>query len=94
MDKRLETRLYDRLTALTQGDEGRLMDYLQGAATGADRRARHEARRKSEGYQRVPIWVHADELAELRTRYPGPRGGVDWAAVVRTALGGADHADK
>jgi hypothetical protein len=92
MDKRLESRLYDRLAELTQGDGGRLMDYLEGATPTADRRARHEALRKAQGYQRVPIWVHENELVELRVRYPGPRGGVDWGKVVQVALRGTDPA--
>ena len=92
MDKRVESRLYDRLAELTQGDGGRLMEHLQTSASMADRRAKHEAKRKAEGYQRVPIWVSHDEMTTLRNRYPGPRGGVDWGAVVAAALRGSDHA--
>jgi hypothetical protein len=62
------------------------MAHLEQAASDADRRAKHEAQRRAEGYRRVPIWVHRDELDALRARYPGPRGGVDWQAVVRAAL--------
>lgn len=86
MDKQLEARLYDRIAELTQGDGGRLMDFLQNAASTAERQAKHEAKRKADGYQRIPIWVSHDELTALRTRYPGPRGGVDWRAVVAAAL--------
>lgn len=92
MDKRLEARLYDRLAELTMNDGGRLMAHLEQAASDADRRAKHEAQRRAEGFQRVPIWVHRDELAALRERYPGPRGGVDWQAVVTASLRqGQDH---
>ena len=86
MEKQLEARLYDRLAELTMNDGGRLMAHLEYVASDADRRAQHEARRKAEGYRRVPIWVHRDELTALRERYPGPRGGVDWQAVVSASL--------
>jgi hypothetical protein len=89
MDKQLEARLYDRLADLTRDDGGRLMEHLETAASTAQRQTRHEQKRRAEGFQRVPIWVHESELAALRQRYPGPRGGVEWGAVIQAALGDA-----
>lgn len=56
------------------------------AKTGSARQKALEAKRKAEGYQRVPIWIHRNELADLRQKYPGPRGGIDWPRAVRAAL--------
>jgi hypothetical protein len=56
------------------------------AKTGSERQKALEAKRKAEGYQRVPIWIHKNELVDLRQKYPGPRGGIDWPKAVRAAL--------
>lgn len=86
MDKRLEEKLFDRLAELTKGDGGRFMAHLETVAASENRQAKFEARKRAEGYQRIPIWVHRDELPELKAKYPGPRGGVDWQAVLDAAL--------
>jgi hypothetical protein len=93
MDKQLEARLYDRLVDLSQGDGGKLMAHLAATASSAERQTRYEEKRRGEGFQRVPIWVHENELVALRQRYPGPRGGVDWSAVVQAALSAPTKAD-
>lgn len=59
---------------------------LLKAKSGSERQKALEAKRKAEGYQRVPIWIHKNELANLRQKYPGPRGGIDWPRAVRAAL--------
>ena len=56
------------------------------AKSGSERQKALEAKRKGEGYQRIPIWIHKNELADLRQKYPGPRGGIDWPKAVRAAL--------
>jgi hypothetical protein len=91
MDKRLEDRLYNRLMELAEGDGGRLMDHLQGAGN-AERQAKFTERMKAEGWRRVPVWVQESDLDALRKEYPGPRGGVDWQAVLDAVLRGKNHA--
>ena len=88
MDTRFRDKILDRIAELAQGNEARLLDYLDDKAmsTGAERQARLTERRKAEGKRRVPAWLAAHEEAELKRLYPGPRGGIDWSAVIRAAL--------
>lgn len=92
MHARLRQRLYDRLEQLARGNEGRLMDYLRKASTGAERQAKLKEQREAEGWRRVLIWAHETDLQALRERYPGPRGGIHWKAVFGAALQGKSYA--
>jgi erythromycin esterase-like protein len=86
MHARLKQRLYNRLEQLARDNEGRLMAYLQRASTGAERQAKLKEQRTMDGFKRVPVWLHERDIAALRAQYPGPRGGIDWGAVLRRAL--------
>lgn len=61
------------------------------AQNGSERQKRLIARRQAAGMSRLSIWLTDAEVDALRNRYPGPRGGVDWRAVVAAALRGAAH---
>ena len=43
-------------------------------------------RRQAQGQVRVTLWASQDEREALRQRYPGPRGGIDWQAIIAAAL--------
>ncbi len=88
MHERLRQQIYDRLAQLARGNEGRLMEHLRRASDTAARQAKLKEQREADGYRRVPIWVHERDLDALRERYPGPRGGVDWGAVISIAKRG------
>ncbi|MGV0950114.1 MAG: hypothetical protein ACOYB3_05535 [Azonexus sp.] len=66
------TQPRDHTADITRDDVASMIDRLEAAIT--QRQGR-------------PTWLRADELAELRKRYPGPQGGVDWEAVVGASLG-------
>ena len=52
----------------------------------ATRQADLKVRRLADGQRRIPIWVRGEDLAVLRSRFPGPRGGVDWQRVIDRAV--------
>lgn len=41
--------------------------------------------------QRVTVWISTDDIDRLRKRFPGMRGGIDWAAIVAQASGSANE---
>ncbi len=43
-------------------------------------------KRKVEGLKRFCFWCAPADVEVLRGRYPGERGGIDWQAVIRSAL--------
>jgi hypothetical protein len=55
-------------------------------STGAQRQQRLKAKRQEAGQQFARFWVPASDLEALKQRFPGPRGGIDWPAVVAAAL--------
>lgn len=76
----------DKIAELTNGGtDQRFREYLMGQ-TGAERQQRLTDKRIAEGQQRVAVWLSQDDLDALRTQFPGPRGGIDWTAVAKTAL--------
>lgn len=87
MEKQLKERLISRLAELSHNDGGRLMKYLGDDARNREKQSRFVSAMVSKGFQKVSVWVAGHDLDQLRARYPGPRGGVDWAAVVAAALG-------
>lgn len=44
------------------------------------------ARRKAEGTDREMLWLTANDRQALKERFPGPRGGIDWASAIQAAL--------
>ena len=55
-------------------------------STGAQRQQRLKAKRQEAGQQQMRFWVADREIEALKQRYTGPRGGIDWTAVVAAAL--------
>ncbi len=58
---------------------------------GLERQKRLIAKRQSEGQERHALWAPREEIEELRRRFPGPRNGVNWRAVITAALKVADR---
>ena len=66
---------------------------LNTALGTAQRQQSLKQRRHAQGQVRVTLWTGRDTLEELRQRYPGPRGGVDWQAIIAAALGKSENRD-
>lgn len=80
--------MLDRLAEITAGNEQRTADYLTTMAkTTSERQSELKARRQIQGKREARIWATGDDLERLRAKYPGPRGGIDWQAVIRAAIG-------
>jgi hypothetical protein len=58
--------------------------------TAAQRQQRHKAKRREAGEQLARFWLPQADLDALKRRYPGPRGGIDWPAVVAASLAPAE----
>jgi hypothetical protein len=59
--------------------------------TPASRAARQEKLRKTrleQGIKPVKVWVSNTDMERLKERYPGPRNGVNWQAVIDAAMKG------
>ncbi len=59
---------------------------LKNQNSGTERQKRLIAKRRSEGIERVTIWVSSTDIEFLRQRFPGPRNGINWTAAVHSAL--------
>jgi len=46
----------------------------------------HRAKLTALGYLRMLVWLPGPIVAQLKERYPGPRGGVNWEQVALAAL--------
>ncbi len=55
-------------------------------AESRDRQAAFRERRLSAGEASFTIWVNMEIAMALRKKYPGSRGGIDWALVIRAAM--------
>jgi hypothetical protein len=88
MEKQLEEKLLDRLADLAKGNEERTLEYLAKAErmSAAERYGKWMASQKADGMRAVKAWLHDDDIAALKQRFPGPRGGIDWPAVAKAAL--------
>lgn len=80
-------KMLDRIAELGRGNEQRTMDYIMGGSTTAERQKALKQRRAEAGQQRVTVWTTRADLDELRAKYPGVRGGIDWQAIIKKALG-------
>ena len=88
MNRRIAAQMLDRIAELGRGNEQRTMDYLMSDRTTTGERQKALMQRRNEaGQRRVTLWAHLTDLAELRARYPGIRGGIDWQAIINKALG-------
>lgn len=53
----------------------------------AERQARLKQARNEKGQKQVYLWLGDSEAIELKNRFPGVRGGINWRAVIDAALG-------
>jgi hypothetical protein len=60
-------------------------------STNRQRQQRLRDQRKESGLQRVTVWISNEDIDRLRKRFPGMRGGIDWAAIVAQAGGSANE---
>jgi hypothetical protein len=81
----ITSAMLDRLAELARGNEERTLEYLMMKST-AERQAELKARRQEAGQVRVTVWAGNDQLEALKAAFPGPRGGIDWQAVIHNAL--------
>jgi hypothetical protein len=88
MDPKFEGKLLDRIAELAKGNEDRTIEYLtkSGKASLAERQSKWIESQRAEGRRMVKAWLAGDDIAALKLRFPGPRGGIDWPAVVEAAL--------
>lgn len=54
--------------------------------TASERQATFIKKRQRLGWLRSIVWIPGPVVTELKERYPGPRGGVDWVQVAYAAL--------
>ena len=85
MHKQFKDRLYDRLAALAADDGGRLMGELNRLSA-AERQKIFRDRRVAAGQTRALIWLNPAQSEALKLRFPGPRGGISWGAVIDAAM--------
>lgn len=60
-------------------------------STNRQRQQRLRDQRKESGLQRVTVWISTVDIDRLRQRFPGTRGGIDWAAIVAQASRSANE---
>lgn len=54
--------------------------------TNAERQQALAERRAAAGMRPHRLWISDSDADQLRVKFEGPRGGIDWQAVIRTAL--------
>lgn len=59
--------------------------------SGSERQRDLIERRQAAGVTRMTVWLSDLDKGALREHFPGPRGGIDWGAVVQAALTGKAH---
>ncbi len=85
MDPAFAGRLLDRLAELARGNEPRTLEYLT-MKTAAERQKRLHEKRLAEGTRPYKVWVSDQDSSALQRAFPGPRAGIDWQAVIDSAL--------
>ena len=74
----------DRIAKIAKTD-GRLEDYII-MKSGSERQKALKESRLAAGMKVSNVWLPEPMLEQLKQKFPGPRGGVDWLAVVKSAL--------
>jgi hypothetical protein len=97
MDPKMQARVLDQLAELVGTDDGgRLSGYLtsleERAKARADAQHRYRERRKASGMIKAQTYLSADKAAVLVALFPGPRKGIDWAAVADAAIKSKEQA--
>lgn len=78
--------MLDKIVELGKGREERTLNYLSQKSA-AERQQALVERRAQSGQARVTVWAQQAQLDALKGQFPGPRGGIDWQAVIDKALG-------
>lgn len=65
---------------------GAIAELLAAPLNNAERQKQFNRAKRSAGLKSVAVWLSAECIEELKQRFPGPRGGIDWLAVVARAL--------
>lgn len=81
----IATAALDRIAHLARHD-GRLEDYIC-MKKGSERQKALKDARIASGMKASSVWLPEKLLEQLKERFPGPRGGIDWLAVVKSAIG-------
>lgn len=79
------TAALDRIAVLAR-DDGRLEDYISMKSASERQRTLKEARMAA-GMKPSNVWLPVALLEQLKQKFPGPRGGIDWVAAIKAALG-------
>lgn len=87
MTDEISARMIRRIAEIGRGNEIRTLDYITMGKTTAERQKELNQRRIESGQQRATFWATLADLNELREKFPGTRGGIDWQAVITKALG-------
>lgn len=82
----LVTAALDRIAVIARRD-GRLEDHLI-MKSGAERQKALTASKLAAGLKLSNVWLPAETLSHLKTKFPGPRGGIDWDGVAKAAIAG------
>jgi hypothetical protein len=72
-------------------DPGRTLEYLT-MAENKERQALYREQTKEKGLKRVAFYLPEQTIQELKSAFPGQRGGADWEAVINAAL--HDHFNR
>ena len=80
------TAALDRIAVLARPD-GRLEEFIS-MKTGSERQKALKESKIAAGMRLSNVWLPENLLEQLKQRFPGPRGGVDWLAVAKSAIGG------
>jgi len=85
MDSQIAEKILDRIAELSRGNEERTMEYLTGKG-GYERQKRVRDKKIAQGLIRMEVWADPESTEALRQRFPGPKQGVSWPAVIEAAL--------
>ncbi|MGZ8219250.1 hypothetical protein [Methylomagnum sp.] len=67
------------------------MSETTGATPNRSRQKALRDNRAAQGLTRPDVWVSRQDVARLKSAFPGIRGGVNWEAVINTALAHAEQ---
>lgn len=74
----------DRISKIARRD-GRLEELISMKSGSEGQKALKQARLAA-GMKVSNVWLPEPVLEQLKQKYPGPRGGIDWARVTKIAL--------
>ena len=74
----------DRIAILTRSDE-RFNRYLR-MKTGAERQKSLKQSKLEAGMRILNVWLPEKIIEQLKQKFPGPRGGIDWLSAAKAAI--------